>query len=73
MSALRSDALLAWAMLRGSPRSERWRLALTALGAALGTCFALAAAVVAVIGTRYGSGPPGTPTACSTRAVCVRA
>ncbi|WP_405766781.1 ABC transporter permease [Actinacidiphila glaucinigra] len=58
MSALRSDALLAWAMLRGSPRSERWRLALTALGAALGTCFALAAAVVAVIGTRYGSGPP---------------
>ncbi|MFE2543686.1 ABC transporter permease [Actinacidiphila glaucinigra] len=58
MSALRSDALLAWAMLGGSPRSERWRLALTGLGAALGTGFALAAAVVAVIGTRYGGGPP---------------
>ncbi|MFF7211575.1 FtsX-like permease family protein [Streptomyces sp. NPDC008238] len=58
MRGLRGDALLAWAMLRGSPRSEWWRLALTALGAALGTGFALAAAVVAVIGTRYGGDPP---------------
>ena len=55
---LRGDALLAWALLRGSPRSEWWRLALTALGAALGTGFALAAAVVAVIGTRYADGTP---------------
>jgi hypothetical protein len=58
VTALRADALLAWALLRGSPRSERWRLTLTALGAALGTGFALAASVVAVIGTRFGGGPP---------------
>ncbi|MFF3946168.1 FtsX-like permease family protein [Streptomyces sp. NPDC001902] len=58
MRGLRGDALLAWALLRGSPRSEWWRLALTALGAAIGTGFALAAAVVAVIGTRYADGPP---------------
>ncbi|MDX3234863.1 ABC transporter permease [Streptomyces sp. ME03-5709C] len=58
MRGLRADALLAWALLRGSPRGEWWRLALTGLGAALGTGFALAAAVVAVIGTRYGGGPP---------------
>lgn len=58
MRGLRGDALLAWALLRGSPRSEWWRLALTALGAALGTGFALAAAVVAVIGTRYADGTP---------------
>lgn len=58
MRGLRGDALLAWALLRGSPRSEWWRLALTALGAALATGFALAATVVAVIGTRLGGGPP---------------
>ncbi|WP_431959814.1 FtsX-like permease family protein [Actinacidiphila sp. bgisy160] len=56
MRGLRGDALLAWALLRGSPRSQWWRLALTALGAALGTGFALAAVVVAVINTRFGGG-----------------
>lgn len=57
LRGLRADAALAWALLRGSPRSERWRLSLTALGAMLGTGFALAALVVAVIGTRFGGGP----------------
>ncbi|WP_431951793.1 hypothetical protein [Actinacidiphila sp. bgisy167] len=57
MRGLRTDARLAWQVLRGSPPSEWWRLALTALGAALGTGFALAAAVVAAIGTRD-DGPP---------------
>nr|WP_329187844.1 FtsX-like permease family protein [Actinacidiphila glaucinigra] len=56
MRGLRGDTLLAWTLLRGSPRSEWWRLALTALGAALGTGFALAAAVVTVINTRFGGG-----------------
>lgn len=58
MRGLRADARLAWALLRGSPGSERWRLTLTGLGAVLGTGFALAATVVAVIGTRFGGGVP---------------
>ncbi|MGW3241648.1 FtsX-like permease family protein [Streptomyces sp. NPDC001070] len=57
MRGLRADALLAWSLLRGSPRGERWRLALTGLGATLGTGFGLAALTVAVIGTRFGGGP----------------
>ncbi|MFD3451034.1 FtsX-like permease family protein [Streptomyces sp. NPDC058691] len=56
MTALRADARLAWSLLRGSPRGEWWRLGLTAAGTALGTVFALAATVVAVIGTRFGGG-----------------
>lgn len=58
MTALRADARLAWSLLRGSPRGEWWRLGLTAAGTALGTVFALAATVVAVIGTRFGGGAP---------------
>ncbi|MFJ4845229.1 MULTISPECIES: FtsX-like permease family protein [unclassified Streptomyces] len=56
MTALRADARLAWSLLRGAPRGEWWRLGLTAAGTALGTGFALAAVVVAVIGTRFGGG-----------------
>ncbi|MDX6348170.1 MAG: hypothetical protein QOF84_2960, partial [Streptomyces sp.] len=56
MRGLRADARLAWALLRGSPRSERWRLALTGVGAMLGTGFALAALIVGAIGTRFGGG-----------------
>ncbi|MDX3074551.1 FtsX-like permease family protein [Streptomyces sp. NPDC088354] len=56
MTALRADARLAWSLLRGSPNGEWWRLGLTAASTALGTLFALAATVVAVIGTRFGGG-----------------
>lgn len=56
MTALRADARLAWSLLRGSPNGEWWRLGLTAASTALGTVFALAAVVVAVIGTRFGGG-----------------
>ncbi|MGW0826273.1 ABC transporter permease [Streptomyces sp. NPDC002845] len=44
---MRSDIRLAWLLIRGSDRREWWRVALTALGAALATGFALAAVAVA--------------------------
>jgi hypothetical protein len=57
LRALRSDALLAWSLLNGSPRSERWRLSLTALGAMTGTGFTLAAIVVTAIDANDGHHP----------------
>ncbi|MFI1353023.1 FtsX-like permease family protein [Streptomyces sp. NPDC020898] len=47
--SLRADLRLAWLLTRGSDRREWWRVALTALGAALATGFALAALAVAAI------------------------
>ncbi|MFI2410042.1 FtsX-like permease family protein [Streptomyces sp. NPDC018947] len=44
-----SDARLARQLLRGSDRREWWRIALTAVGAALATGFALAAVVLATV------------------------
>ncbi|RII19506.1 FtsX-like permease family protein [Streptomyces sp. YIM 130001] len=47
--ALVGDARLAVDLVRGSDRREWWRLGLTAFGAFLATCFALAAGTVAAI------------------------
>lgn len=44
-----ADARLAWQLTRGSDRREWWRLALTAVGAALATGFALAAVALASV------------------------
>ncbi|MEH0423412.1 hypothetical protein [Streptomyces sp. B21-083] len=41
---LRADLHLAWLLTQGSDRREWWRVALTAVGAALATGFTLAAA-----------------------------
>ncbi|MEG3628660.1 FtsX-like permease family protein [Streptomyces poriticola] len=54
MSAgLRSDARLAWQLVRGSDRREWWRIALTAAGAGLATGFALAAVTLASVRGRW--------------------
>ncbi len=47
--ALRADLRLAWLLTRGSDRREWWRVALTAVGAALATGFALAALAIASV------------------------
>ncbi|MFF4982786.1 FtsX-like permease family protein [Streptomyces sp. NPDC001046] len=47
MRSLRTDLRLAWQLTRGTDRREWWRAALTAVGAALATAFALAAVVLA--------------------------
>ncbi|NEC90693.1 ABC transporter permease [Streptomyces sp. SID12501] len=44
-----ADVRLAWLLTRGSDRREWWRVALTAVGAALATGFALAAVSIASI------------------------
>ncbi|MGW7405756.1 ABC transporter permease [Streptomyces sp. NPDC054833] len=44
-----ADVRLAWQLTRGSDRREWWRLALTAVGAALATGFALAAVALASV------------------------
>ena len=59
LRGLRTDARLAWSLLNGSPRSERWRLSLTALGAMTGTGFVLAALVVTAIDANDGYEPDG--------------
>ncbi|WP_371660002.1 FtsX-like permease family protein [Streptomyces sp. NBC_00280] len=51
--SLRADARLAWLLTRGSDRREWWRVALTAVGAALATGFALAAVAIASIRGQY--------------------
>ncbi|MFD3560085.1 FtsX-like permease family protein [Streptomyces sp. NPDC058686] len=63
-----SDTRLAWTLATGSDRRERWRLALTAFGAALATAITLGAAALAALTDRnlyvpYGNGlldQPGT-------------
>ncbi|MEH0423414.1 ABC transporter permease [Streptomyces sp. B21-083] len=50
---LRADLHLAWLLTQGSDRREWWRVALTAVGAALATGFALAAVAVASIRGQY--------------------
>ncbi|MGW3988660.1 FtsX-like permease family protein [Streptomyces sp. NPDC004830] len=47
MRALEADLRLAWQLTRGADRGERWRAALTAVGAASATVFALAAVALA--------------------------
>ncbi|GAA4801146.1 FtsX-like permease family protein [Streptomyces ziwulingensis] len=49
MSALRTDARLAWQLVRGTGRREWWRIGLTAVGAAAATGFALAAVTLAAL------------------------
>lgn len=44
---MRADLRLAWQLTRGSDRREWWRVALTAVGAALATGFALAGVALA--------------------------
>ncbi|MFD5404025.1 ABC transporter permease [Streptomyces griseorubiginosus] len=48
-----TDLRLAWLLTRGSDRREWWRVGLTALGAALATGFALAAAALASLQGQY--------------------
>ncbi len=52
-SPLGTDLRLAWLLTRGSDRREWWRVGLTALGAALATGFALAAAALASLQGQY--------------------
>ncbi|MFD5117910.1 FtsX-like permease family protein [Streptomyces sp. NPDC058385] len=66
--SVRTDTRLAWTLVTGSDRRERWRLALTAFGAALATVFCLGAAALAAltghqVSVPYGNGlldEPGT-------------
>ncbi|MFF1563376.1 FtsX-like permease family protein [Streptomyces sp. NPDC058293] len=66
--SVRTDTRLAWTLVTGSDRRERWRLALTAFGAALATGFCLGAAALAAltghqVSVPYGNGlldQPGT-------------
>ncbi|MFK4100216.1 ABC transporter permease [Streptomyces sp. NPDC019531] len=50
---LRADLRMAWLLTRGSDRREWWRVALTAVGAALASGFALAAVTLASLDGRY--------------------
>lgn len=50
---LSTDLRMAWLLTRGSDRREWWRVGLTAVGAALATGFALAAAVLASLQGQY--------------------
>ncbi|WP_324614213.1 hypothetical protein [Streptomyces kebangsaanensis] len=50
---MRTDLRLAWLLVRGSDRQERWRIALTAVGAMCATGLALAAAVLASVRGQY--------------------
>ncbi|SOD77380.1 hypothetical protein SAMN06272781_5256 [Streptomyces sp. 1222.2] len=53
MKALANDLRLAVLLTRGTDRRERWRVLLTALGAALATGFGMAAAALASLEGRY--------------------
>ncbi|MEU6660772.1 FtsX-like permease family protein [Streptomyces sp. NPDC046821] len=57
--SVHTDARLAWALAAGSDRRERWRLALTAFGAALATGFCLGAVALAALADRQVSVPYG--------------
>ncbi|MFD7716743.1 FtsX-like permease family protein [Streptomyces sp. NPDC059814] len=46
---MRTDARIAWTLIRGSDRREWWRIALTAIGALLATGLALAAVTVSAV------------------------
>ncbi|MGY1500874.1 FtsX-like permease family protein [Streptomyces sp. QTS52] len=51
--SLWADVRLAWLLTRGSDRREWWRVALTAVGAALATGFAVAAVAIASVRGQY--------------------
>ncbi|MPY63666.1 ABC transporter permease [Streptomyces spongiae] len=52
MGTMGSDLRIAWLLTRGSHRREWWRVALTAIGAALATAFTLGATVLAAVSGR---------------------
>ncbi|MFE9442814.1 FtsX-like permease family protein [Streptomyces sp. NPDC006602] len=53
LRSIRTDLRIAWQLTRGSDRREWWRVALTALGAALATGIALAAVTLGSLRGRY--------------------